>query len=79
MSTKEGASLGVCILGAVSLGLYSSLKDASNAFLNIEKVYSPIVENVRKYNELYGIYKCLYRKLKDSFTNIDNYIKKYSN
>jgi len=77
MSTKEGASLGVCILGAVSLGLYSSLKDASNAFLSIEKVYSPIVENVKKYNEIYRVYNRLYEKLKDSFAHIHKYINKY--
>lgn len=33
MSTEEGPSLGVCILSAVSLGIYNSIKEASEKFV----------------------------------------------
>ncbi len=79
MSIEDGASLGACILGTVSLGLYSSLKAATDVFLNIKNTYSPVVDNVNKYNEIYRIYNRLYKSLKDSFEYIDNYIKKFPN
>ena len=77
MSSEEGPSLGMCILGAVSLGIYDSVKDASKKFLKVENIFKPINKNVSIYNELYKIYNNLYSNLKDSFFKTGRFVKKY--
>jgi xylulokinase len=64
MQSVEGASLGMCILGSVSLGIYDSIEKASEKFLKVENIFNPIEENVILYNELYEIYKSLYPNTK---------------
>ncbi|MCL4415277.1 MAG: FGGY-family carbohydrate kinase, partial [Actinobacteria bacterium] len=77
MSSEEGPSLGMCILGAVSLGIYDSIGKASKKFFREENTFNMNEENVSIYDELYGIYHDLYSKLKDSFFKIDKFAKKH--
>ena len=74
MSTEEGPSLGVCILSAVSLGIYNSIKEASEKFVKVEEAYHPDNKNTVLYNDLYEIYHSLYSNLKGSFLKIDKFI-----
>ena len=77
MSSEEGPSLGMCILGAVSLGIYDSIEKVSQKFLKLANIFNPINKNVSLYNDLYEVYKKLYPSLKYSFSEINNFSKKY--
>ncbi len=70
MSTEEGPSLGMCILGAVSLGIYGSIEEASKRFLKTENIYIPDKRNTGKYDKLYEVYHDLYPGLKKAFTKM---------
>jgi len=75
LSTEEGPSLGVCMLAAVSAGMYDSLEEASRVFIKINKKYYPDINNHKKYNELYKIYSSLYGNLKNTFSEINDFIE----
>ena len=73
MTSEEGPSLGMCILGAVSLGIYKSLEEALKKFLKLRKIYRPKIKNVEIYDELFEIYHSLYSNLKKSFFDLENF------
>jgi len=59
-STQSGA-LGSAAYAAAAAGAYPSIEAASKAFApKAVKVYSPIKENVEKYNALYAKYRALH-------------------
>jgi xylulokinase len=74
MSSEEGPSMGVCILGSVATGVYDSIEQASQRFLSVNKIYKPNHDNHNKYNDLYKIYHGLYDKLKIPFSEINNFV-----
>jgi xylulokinase len=78
MSTDEGPSLGVCILGAVASNIYATVDDASRNFLKVKKTYKPIQDHASKYHALYEIYHGLYGNLKETFQKISNFVVKYN-
>ena len=64
-ATKHTVALGAAIAGAVAAGVenggYKTVKDAAEKMSSVkEKVFSPILENTHKYNELFAEYKKLY-------------------
>lgn len=65
LQSEQGPALGAAMLAAYGCGWFSSLKECADAFLQVEKVYTPIPENVEKYKELYAIYKEVYSNTKN--------------
>jgi xylulokinase len=62
---RDAAVLGAAICAAVGSGAYASIKEAAGKMVKIEKVYQPIKENVRIYNDNFAIYKDAYKTLTD--------------
>jgi xylulokinase len=60
LSSEQGPGIGSAILAAYGSGLYSSLEECSDAFLQPVITYEPIKENVEKYKELFSLYRSIY-------------------
>ncbi len=69
-SSKEGPALGVAILAAVGTGIYSSVSEACDAIVGVDKIVDPIAENVPEYEKYYQLYRSIYPALKDSFKTL---------
>jgi xylulokinase len=64
----EQACLGAAITAGVGAGLYKDIQSACAELVAFDPVvYSPNPQNVRVYDELYGIYKQLYRDNSETF------------
>lgn len=60
MQSEQGPGLGAAMLAAYGCGWFSSLQDCADVFLQEEKKYSPIPQNVERYKELFTIYREVY-------------------
>ena len=69
-SSKEGPALGVAILAAVGTGLYSSVPEACDAIVGVDKVAAPTAENIPEYEKYYQLYRSIYPALKESFQTL---------
>ncbi len=67
---KDSELVGDLCLGLFSLGRYGSLKEASDDIVKIEKVFSPRVELMSLYDDLFLIYRESYGRLKDVFRSL---------
>lgn len=57
----EQACLGACILAGAGCGIFQSIKEGIRRFVSFqEKIYSPIPENVKIYNNQYELFQKLY-------------------
>jgi len=65
--TQEGSAYGAAITAAVSVGIFSSIKEACQEWIRIKEKILPNPKNVAVYNKAYLIYRGLYSKLKDDF------------
>jgi len=65
--TQEGSAYGAAITAAVSIGIFSSIKEACREWIIIKEKILPNPKNVAVYNKAYLIYQDLYPKLKDDF------------
>jgi ribulose kinase len=63
---KEAVSLGNVIVASTAIGFYSSLEEASNHMVRIEKRYKPNKENHLIYRKIIEQYKNTYLVLKNS-------------
>ena len=62
----EASALGAAIAAAVGAGWHSSFQEAANAMTGIRKKIKPDLNNHRKYQELFPIYRRLYPCLKSA-------------
>lgn len=63
---KEQACLGACILAGVGAGIFKSVQQACDQYVEFEdKVYKPDEEHVSLYRENYAVYQKLYERTKD--------------
>ena len=62
LKNEQGPGMGAAIVAATGSGWFSSLKEAVQYFLREEKVYQPIHENVKRYNELFSVYQDIYHQ-----------------
>lgn len=65
--SKEGPALGVAILAFVAAGVYSSVPEACDKIVGVDKICEPVSLNSEKYNEFYKIYTSLYPAMKENF------------
>lgn len=69
--TSEASALGAAIVTAVGCGFYDSLNSAVEAMTAISKVYEPISENAKFYNEIFHeVYLKIYGKLEPVYYKI---------
>jgi xylulokinase len=60
MDTEEASSLGAGISAAMAAGWFSSFEEAAKTMTRIKEITEPIPQNVRRYQDLKGIYKDIY-------------------
>ncbi|HJO94423.1 MAG TPA: FGGY family carbohydrate kinase [Victivallales bacterium] len=63
----DGATLGLAIIAGKGTGLYSSIQEAAQNLIKLNKIYEPDPKNHKLYSELQDIYESLYPALKDNF------------
>jgi xylulokinase len=77
VKVSEATALGAAMLGAVGVGIYKDIHEASANMVHVDKRWEPIEQNVRVYNDTFGIYKNTYRALKEKvFPAIADYQNK---
>jgi len=67
INTQEGGALGVALLAAVGIGLYSSVPEACRAAIKVKTTLKPDRRTARVYDRLYPVYQSLYQSLRDDF------------
>ena len=68
LQTVETSSLGAAIGGFLSLGVYSSAKEATDHMVRVTKTFLPNEKNTKIYDALYeNAYKTLYPSLKKTY------------
>lgn len=63
LKVKDAGCLGAAMCGAVGIGLYKNLREATDDLVKLDKRYEPIPENVHVYEELFSIYCDIYDSL----------------
>lgn len=63
---EEATVLGSAMIAAVGAGIYSDYDEAAQNMVHVKKRYYPNPENVKKYEELYRIWKHTFRQLSGS-------------
>ncbi len=67
VNITEGAAYGAALLAGVGGGLYQSVEEAVKATVKVTDRTAPVAEDVRRYEELYPVYRHLYPALRDTF------------
>ncbi|WP_175638736.1 xylulokinase [Metabacillus schmidteae] len=64
LKSEQGPGIGAAILAAYGAGWADSLKGIADTFIQPEKTFDPIPENVEKYKQLFNLYKDVYNQTK---------------
>lgn len=62
LRSEEGPGMGAAMIAAYGCGWFESLKECADIFLEKDREYNPIKENVEQYKSLFQIYQELYSK-----------------
>ncbi|MBW1709667.1 MAG: FGGY-family carbohydrate kinase [Deltaproteobacteria bacterium] len=69
--TNETSSVGAAIVASVGLGLHPDFETAVKEMTRVERVFEPIPENQRLYDDLFeNVYLKIYKKLRPLFEQI---------
>ena len=60
LSSEQGPGMGAAMLAAYGCDWFGTLQECSDEFLQEEKSYEPIEENVAIYEELFKLYQQIY-------------------
>lgn len=75
LTSEQGPGIGAAMIASVGVGWFNSLADCGDFFIQKEKVYKPIEENVKLYHDLFHLYKKVY----SSTNKINNQLRKFRN
>ena len=76
IQTDECSSLGAAISGFLAAGEFASPEDAVKAMVHQSRVFTPNMENHRKYNFLFEkVYMKMFPNLKNSYKDLKEYEK----
>lgn len=64
LKSEQGPGIGAAILAAYGAGWSSTLQEIADLFIQQDKIYEPIPENVEQYQELFTLYKGVYQQTK---------------
>jgi xylulokinase len=71
VKNSEQACTGAAVMAGVGCGIYAEEKQACDAVISFEEeTIEPVMDNVKKYEEVYNVYKKLYSSNKDLFKEI---------
>ncbi|WP_330948729.1 xylulokinase [Virgibacillus sp. MG-45] len=65
LKSEQGPGMGAAMLAAYGCGWFKTLAACADQFLQVEKVITPIEENIAVYQSLFELYKDIYRQTKD--------------
>ncbi|WP_332634285.1 xylulokinase [Halalkalibacter flavus] len=65
LSSEQGPGMGAAMLAAYGCGWFASMSECADSFLQVEKEYFPNEENVQQYQELFQLYKDVYKQTKE--------------
>jgi xylulokinase len=65
LTSEQGPALGAAIIASVGCGWFDTFEACTDTFIQYEKEFSPIPENVIVYEDVYHIYKDVYQQTKD--------------
>lgn len=68
---EEATSMGAAILAGIGAGLFKDFS-VTDRFIHIDKKISPIPANVKKYQELIGVFDKTYDHLKEVYADLSN-------
>ena len=57
---KEAAALGTAIAAGFGAGIYSSMEETAEEFVQWEQTFEPVTENHELYKEFYETWKTVY-------------------
>ncbi|BAC15074.1 xylulokinase [Oceanobacillus iheyensis] len=75
LTSEQGPGMGAAMIASVGVGWFNSLADCGDVFIQEEKVYKPIEENVKVYHDLFLLYKEVY----SSTTKINKQLREFRN
>jgi len=70
LNVEEGPAFGAALIAGVGVGVYSSFAEAVNEIIKVKKTIVPRIQNNKKYNQYYQLYKKLYYSLKEDFKEL---------
>ena len=70
LNIEEGPAYGAALLAGVGADIYKSVGEATSRTIKEVSQTNPIGENVKKYENLYKVYKSLYEDLKGDFEKL---------
>lgn len=70
LESEQGPGMGAAMLAAYGCGWFNSLEECADRFVQVSETYSPNAENVKKYKELFKIYKDVYKDTKSLNENL---------
>lgn len=65
LTSEQGPGMGAAMLAAFGCSWFQTLQECADAFLQEDKQYLPIEENVEAYKKLFPIYQQVYENTKD--------------
>lgn len=65
LSSEQGPAVGAAMLAAYGCQWYGSLQQCAEVFTTEAKTFTPILENVKKYQEIFQLYKDVYVQTKE--------------
>ncbi|MBM3213430.1 xylulokinase [Candidatus Poribacteria bacterium] len=77
INIAEGPAFGAAILAGVGAGVYESCEAAADALVRKQTETTPVAENVRRYEDYYGVYRALYPALKPSFDVVSRLVEQH--
>jgi len=74
---EGGHDLGLFALTAYGIGLHKDIGTCVSDLLSVRQIFEPSAKNHTLYQELFGIYRSLSRKLMDDFARLDTITRNY--
>lgn len=73
LANEQGPGMGAAMIAAVGTGWFGSLQDCAKQFVHFGEEYMPKSDNVKKYQEIYKIYRQIYAQTKEISTQLLDY------
>jgi len=70
INSSEGPALGVALLAGVGTGIYKNVAEACDTAIKVVEVQQPDMDRHSKYTKFYGIYRQLYKSLKNDYRDL---------
>ncbi|MBE6095236.1 MAG: hypothetical protein E7199_07190 [Schwartzia succinivorans] len=67
LSEFETTSTGAAMLALMGIGCFSSVGEAASVFVRVRMIIKPDMDNYRKYQHIYNLYKSTYEVLKPQY------------